>query len=119
MDAFDSFEGFEEERDVFDEYEGDAEVRILETISQQQVVADRELKVRLEREFFPWVVGRVVNKLIENGKVRLVHPPGRNGRMGTPDNFYMDPSVNYENVLHLLNRCASGFCYLVYGYILL
>jgi len=104
LDAFDSSEGFEDETDILEEYEGDAEVRILETISQHQVVADRELKVRLEREFFPWVVGRVVNKLIEEGKIRLVHPPGRNGRMGTPDNFYMDPSVNYENVLHLLLR---------------
>lgn len=74
----------------------------MEIVSQHKVVTDRELKVRLEREFFPWVVGRVVNRLIRDGKVRLVSSPGRKGRMGTPKNFYMDPSVNYDDVLSLL-----------------
>lgn len=95
-------EGHEEEIELYDKYEKNAEVRILEVISQHQVVTDRELKVRLEREFFPWVIGRVVNRLIENDEVRLVHPPGRKGRMGTPDNFYMDVSANYEENLQLL-----------------
>jgi len=54
---FDPSEGFEEEFDLYDEYEENAETRILEVLSQHQVVTDRELKVRLEREFFPWVVG--------------------------------------------------------------
>ena len=99
---FDPYEGYEEEIELYDEYEENAEVRILEVISQHQVVADRELKVRLEREFFPWLIGRVVNRLIGDDKVRLVHPPGRKGRMGTPHNFYMDLSANYEENLQLL-----------------
>jgi len=101
---FGSPEWNEEEIKLYDEYEESAEVKILEVISQHQVVTDRELKVRLEREFFPWVIGRVVNRLINDGKVRLVHPPGRKGRMGTPSNFYMDLSANYEQNLPLLLR---------------
>lgn len=97
---FDPFEFAEEEAHLYDEYEQNAEAAILETISQQQVVTDRELKVRLERKFFPWVVGRVVNRLIEEGHVRLVHPPGRKGGMGTPDN--LDASADYERLLNLM-----------------
>jgi hypothetical protein len=95
-------EGVEEENTLYDEYEKNAEVRILDVVLQHQVVSDRELKVRLEHDFFPWVVGRVANKLIRDGKIMLVKPPGRKGRMGTPDNFYMDLSVKYEDILRLL-----------------
>jgi len=99
---FDPSEFAEEEAHLYDEYEQNAETAVLETISQQQVVTDRELKVRLERKFFPWVIGRVVNRLISDGSVRIVHPPGRKGGMGTPDNFYLDTSANYEKLLKLI-----------------
>lgn len=101
---FDPSEFAEEEAHIYDEYEQNAETAILETVSQQQVVTDRELKVRLERKFFPWVVGRVVNRLVEAGSVRIVHPPGRKGGMGTPDNFYLDASADYEKLLKLILR---------------
>jgi hypothetical protein len=101
---YDPAEAAEEESEVYDKYEQNAESAILETISQQQVVTDRELKVRLERRFFPWVVGRTVNLLIEKGEVRIVHPPGRKGGMGTPDNFYLDKSADYERLLKLILR---------------
>jgi hypothetical protein len=101
---YDPAEVAEEEGNVYDEYEQNAESAILETISQQQVVTDRELKVRLERRFFPWVVGRTLNRLIEKGYVRIVHPPGRKGGMGTPDNFYLDKSADYERLLKLILR---------------
>jgi hypothetical protein len=99
---FDPSEFAEEEAHLYDEYEQNAETAVLETISQQQVVTDRELKVRLERKFFPWVIGRVVNRLIAEGSVRIVHPPGRKGGMGTPDNFYLDASADYEKLLKLI-----------------
>lgn len=101
---FDPSEFAEEEVHLYDEYEQNAETAILETISQQQVVTDRELKVRLERRFFPWIVGRVVNRLISDGSVRLIHPPGRKGGMGTPDNFYLDASADYEKLLKIILR---------------
>ena len=101
---FDPSDWFEEEVDLYDEYEQSAETRVLEIISQQQVVTDRELKVRLEREFFPWVTGRALKKLVDGGSVRLVKAPGRKGRMGTPDNFYMDPSLQYYDILPTLLR---------------
>jgi hypothetical protein len=99
---YDPSEWAEEEFGLYDEYEENAETRILEIVSQHQVVTDRELKVRLEREFFPWVVGRVLNRLARDDNVRLVGSPGRKGRMGTPENFYMDPSVNYDDILKLI-----------------
>ncbi|MCJ7634653.1 hypothetical protein MUP77_19970, partial [Candidatus Bathyarchaeota archaeon] len=101
---FDPSKWEEEEDALYDKYDRDVKSRILETISQHQVVTDRELKVRLEHEFFPWIVGRVANRLVEEGRIRLVHPPGRKGGMGTPDNFFMDPSANYERLLELLLR---------------
>jgi hypothetical protein len=101
---FDPSEFAEEEAHLYDEYEQNAEIAILETISQQQVVTDRELKVRLERKFFPWIVGRVVNRLISDGSVRIIHPPGRKGGMGTPDNFYLDASADYEKLLKVILR---------------
>lgn len=101
---YDPNEFAEEEAHLYDEYEQNAETAILETISQQQVVTDRELKVRLERRFFPWIVGRVVNRLIAGGNVKIVHPPGRKGGMGTPDNFYLDKSADYEKLLKTILR---------------
>jgi hypothetical protein len=101
---FDPYEDGEEEVIVYDEYEKDARIAVLETITQQQVVTDRELKVRLERRFFPWVIGRVVKRLLDDGSIRLVHPPGRKGGMGTPDNFYLDKSADYEKMLKLILR---------------
>ena len=98
----DSSDDFEEEIDLYDEYERDAAIRILELISQLLVVTDRELKVRLEREFFPWVTGRTVNRLIRGLEVDIAHSPGRKGGMGTPENFYKDTSVNYDTILKSL-----------------
>ena len=74
----------------------------MEIVSQHQIVTDRELKVRLKREIFPWVDGRVLNDLVEDGTVRLVRSPGRKGRMGTPELLFMDPVVRYDGILELL-----------------
>lgn len=66
----------------------------------------------MERVFFPWVVGRVLNDLVNQDRVRIVHAPGRKGRMGTPVNFYMDPAVNYEDVLKIILRKRKVTAYI-------
>lgn len=82
LDSEDYGEPIDEEMVLYDKYEEDATTRILELISEHQVVTDRELKVRLEGDFFPWVTGRVINRLVRNGEIDLVKPPGRKGPMG-------------------------------------
>ena len=101
VDAEEYFEGQEEDK-LYDKYEQDAATQILELVSQFKIVTDRELKVRLGKCFFPWVVGRGVNRLVSDGEIRVVHPPGRKGSMGSPDNFFMDPNGDYDKLIGLI-----------------
>src|SRR5467141_662612 len=53
-----------------DDYVERAKHEILDVILQQRLVTNREIKVRLERAFFPWVVERAIDRLQEEGMVR-------------------------------------------------
>ncbi len=58
---------YPDEESYHDERVEDAKQEVLRVIEEQRVVTDREFKVRLERKFFPWVVGKALDiKSLEN-----------------------------------------------------
>src|SRR2546425_5186875 len=59
----------------------EAKEQILRTIDEVKVVTDREVKVRLEERFFPWVTGRALGQLVLEGNVESHGYAGRR-RMG-------------------------------------
>src|SRR6267143_1940849 len=91
----------DEERE--DDYVDRAKPEILDVILQQRLVTDREIKVRLERSFFPWVVDRAIKRLRAEGKVRNVGDKGRK-RKGAPELFYTLNEIQYDSIIGILNR---------------
>ena len=87
-----------------DQYQEDAKPEILDIIYQHNVVTDRELKVRLEKKYFPWVTGQALESLVSDGLIKKDGFPGRPPRMGTPRNFYLNPEFDYWNNLGLIGR---------------
>jgi hypothetical protein len=87
-----------------DEYEDDAENQILALIKENHVVTDRELKVRLESSFFPWLTERSLLKLVVKGEVKKYLLPGRKPKMGTPNTFYADPDYDRYDREALMRR---------------
>jgi len=87
--------------------------RICEILRDVVVVTERELKVRLEREYFPWVVGRVLGLLLREGKVVKRGYPGRRrlGR-GAPQFFYMLAGTAYSAVMKLIQKKREVTAYL-------
>lgn len=78
---------------------------ILNVIESVQVVTERELKIRLEKQFFPWMVGRVLGSLIRSKSVCKYGYPGRRklGR-GAPQYFYMLSETRYDDVMALMQQ---------------
>jgi hypothetical protein len=81
-----------------DEYTENAMVAVEEVIATQRVVTGREVKVRLEDKFFPWVTGRALESMVENGRIVKVGLPGRKGRKFTK-NFYTLPDFDYNDIV--------------------
>lgn len=94
-----------------DIYEIDKDVEkakpfIEDIVAQQKVVTDRELKVRLEDRFFPWVTGRALNAMEREGVIRKVGYPGRKGK-GTPEMFYTLYEIEYDRIRGIVEKKAS------------
>jgi len=82
----------EADRDV-----AEAKPFIEDIITQQKVVTDRELKVRLEDRFFPWVTGRALNVMESEGTITRVRYPGRK-RKGAPESFHAVAGVRRSQI---------------------
>jgi len=74
---------------------------IEEIIAQQKVVTDRELKVRLEDTFFPWVVGRALIAMEKEGIVRRVGYAGRRMK-GIPESFFTLSHFKYSEIVGII-----------------
>jgi hypothetical protein len=85
----------EPERDYYAE---NAIGLIEEIIATQRVVTEREVKVRLEDKFFPWVTGRALRLMVETGLVLKQGLSGRRGRIETK-NFYSLPDLSYDEIV--------------------
>ena len=81
-----------------DEYFERAKTSIEEVIAQQRVVTERELKVRLEDDFFPWVVTRALKALVSSGRIVPQGRAGRRGKMETKI-FYSLPDFAYDEIV--------------------
>jgi hypothetical protein len=81
-----------------DEYAENAKAAIEEVIATQRVVTGREVKVRLEDKFFPWVTGRALESMVENGQIVKIGLSGRRGKRVTKD-FYTLPDFNYNDIV--------------------
>lgn len=90
----------ETEEYLHDKRVDEAELRIIKIVEENKVVTDRELKVRLEKDFFPWVVSRGLKNLIPS-KVREVGYPGRRVSGGT-ESFYVLVDTSYDDVQDLI-----------------
>lgn len=71
---------------------------IEEVIATQRVVTGREVKVRLEDKFFPWVTGRALESMVENGRIVKIGLSGRRMKRVTKD-FYTLPDFNYNDIV--------------------
>jgi len=70
--------------------------KVSDILDNVTVATDRELKVRLEKEYFPWVVGRTLGVLIKDGVVEKVGYPGRRRVAGTEViSFYVLSGTEY------------------------
>jgi hypothetical protein len=81
-----------------DKYTENALDPIEEIVATQRVVTEREVKVRLEDKFFPWVTGRALKLLVETGRVVKQGLSGRRGRIETK-NFYSLPDFKYDEIV--------------------
>jgi hypothetical protein len=84
--------------------------KILQLARDSRVITEREAKVRLENEFFPWVVGRVLNSLDGNELKRYGYAGRR--RLGKSETtvFYTMSGTPYSEIVNLiqLKRRISG-----------
>jgi hypothetical protein len=97
FDWIDDYPG-EEEGYPTDEYAEEAEEAIEEIVSAQRVVTERELKVRLEHRFFPWVTGRALLSLVNEGRIIVQGLPGRR-RLRELRRFFTLPDFKYEEIV--------------------
>jgi len=98
MGEYFDYDYYDEPEPEQDEYTENALDLIEEIVATQKVVTEREVKVRLEDRFFPWVTGRALKLLVEMGRVVKQGLPGRRGRIETK-NFYSLPDFNYDEVV--------------------
>jgi len=86
-----------------DEKVEEAEDEVLWIVEKQEVVTDRELKVRLEKKFFPWVVGRAIGHLFESENLGKLGYKGARGSSGTKS-FIAIPGTRYDDVEDLMKK---------------
>ena len=101
-------EGLEqhEEDEEVDERDEAAESALVETLGRVRVATDRELKVRLEDDFFPWVVGRAIRRLLDGEVIDKVGYPGRKRKVGRGEvaAFYVPHGIEYDSVKEIIKR---------------
>jgi hypothetical protein len=99
--------GFEQEEppEQTDARVESAKPDIVETLKAIGVATDRELKVRLEKKYFPWVVGRALGILLEQGDAIKVGYAGRRRVRGSEvASFYTLKGVQYATVEALIKE---------------
>lgn len=112
-------EEHEEEEEV-DERDEAAESVILETLGREKVATDRELKVRLEDDFFPWVVGRAIRRLFDGGVIDKRGYPGRRRKVGRGEvgAFYVLHGIEYDSVKEIIKskkQASDGVATILMG----
>jgi hypothetical protein len=104
-DPFDKVEDEDPGEEQVDPKVEDVKPKILEVLRKVSVATDRELKVRLEKSYFPWVVGRALGILIGEGEVQKVGYPGRRAiRRSEVGAFYTLKEVEYNSIKDLIKR---------------
>ena len=99
---YDPYEFFEENRDEDAER---AKPFLEDLILQQRAATDRELKVRLEKSFFPWVISRALNSMEESGIISRMGYPGRTSKKWrVPENFYVPYGTAYKDVAGIIEK---------------
>ena len=93
--AWEEFVSHAEDENELDKYDINSEGDIIDIIYQKRIVTEREIKVILEDKYFPWVVGRALKRLVNEGKIRRGGYPGRKPKMGTPRKFYLKLDIDY------------------------
>jgi hypothetical protein len=79
--------------------------KVEEVIAERKVVTDRELKVRLERDFFPWITGRALNVMVREGIVRRVGYVGRKTLdKRIPESFFTLYGTEYNKIVARLDE---------------
>lgn len=106
-DPYDEYELAREqaEQEKRDRHFKFAKLKVEEVIAERKVVTDRELKVRLERDFFPWVTGRALNAMAREGIVRRVGYVGRktSGKR-IPESFFTLYGTEYNKIIARLEE---------------
>ena len=96
--------------DIYEEEDRDTDVELAkpeieDIILQQKVVTDRELKVRLEHLFFPWVTGRALLAMEKEGMVRRMGYVGRKSRTKrVPESFFMSYGTEYDSAVGIIRK---------------
>ena len=105
MNGFDDVDvdGYGEPEAIVDEDVESIKPNIEDIVTQQKVVTDRELKVRLEKEIFPWITGRALNSMVREGIIRRVGYSGRRSQTKRiPESFFMIYGMSYERIVGIL-----------------
>jgi hypothetical protein len=87
-----------EEKPQEDKYFEAAKEDIEGLIAEHRVVTERELKVRLENKYFPWVTNRALDALVNSGRVIPQGLSGRPGRLETKK-FFSLPNFAYDDIV--------------------
>lgn len=100
FDESELYEGMERDQDV-----ETATPLVKEIVFKEKVATERELKVRLERKFFPWIIGRTVKALENDDVVRKVKYMGRRSKSKRiPTWFYIPTEATYEDVVGIIEK---------------
>jgi hypothetical protein len=102
VDNYDYYDEGQQEEQI-DQFEEEAVPQIEEIIATQRVVTEREVKIRLEDRFFPWVTGRALKTMVDSGVVLKQGLAGRRGKIETK-NFYSLPDFRYDDILGLMRE---------------
>lgn len=99
------YPGFDLYEEEIDEDVERAKPDIEDIILQQRAVTERELKVRLEDKYFPWITGRALSALEREGIVRSVGYVGRRAKGGSvPELFYIPFDMPYDRVVGVIAK---------------
>ncbi|MCJ7469103.1 hypothetical protein MUO74_01220, partial [Candidatus Bathyarchaeota archaeon] len=103
-DPSEFYEGEPDEGEVDEDVER-AKPCIEDIITQVKVATDRELKVRLEKKFFPWIIGRALNTMKREGIVRRVGYAGRRSAgKRIPESFLTLYGMSYNKIVGILEE---------------
>ena len=104
--SYDEFDVHEEEMyEEIDEDVENAKPEIEKIILQQEVVTEREVKVRLEKKFFPWITGRTLKAMEHEEIIRRVGYMGRRSRAKRiPKWFFIPYEAKYEDIVGIIEK---------------